>query len=80
MFAGTTLVKYNLSKKKLFYIFITFALFQRLLTSDVVFESLPLTLSLPPEAVNYSVTLMGYPKETGELEITGKCFASTNFF
>ncbi|XP_075217129.1 trafficking protein particle complex subunit brun isoform X2 [Lycorma delicatula] len=43
----------------------------RLLTSGVVFESLPLTLSLPPEAVNYSVTLMGFPKETGELEITG---------
>ncbi|XP_039275687.1 protein brunelleschi isoform X4 [Nilaparvata lugens] len=43
----------------------------RLLTSGVVFESLPLTLSLPPEAVNYSVTLMGSPKEVGELEITG---------
>lgn len=43
----------------------------RLLTGGIVFESLPLTLSLPPEAVNYSITLSGTPRETGELDITG---------
>ncbi|KAG8296970.1 hypothetical protein J6590_045812 [Homalodisca vitripennis] len=43
----------------------------RLLTSGAVFESLPLTLTLPPDATNVGVTLSGTSKEVGQLEITG---------
>lgn len=43
----------------------------RLLTNGVVFETLPLTVTLPPDAVKYPVTLAGTPKEVGELEISG---------
>ncbi|KAF6213902.1 hypothetical protein GE061_011627 [Apolygus lucorum] len=43
----------------------------RLLTTGVVFETLPLTVTLPPEVQKYVVTLTGTPKEVGELEITG---------
>lgn len=43
----------------------------RLLTTGVVFETLPYTVTLPPEVVRYPVVLAGTPKETGELEITG---------
>ncbi|KAK9505487.1 hypothetical protein O3M35_009531 [Rhynocoris fuscipes] len=43
----------------------------RLLTNGVVFETLPLTVTLPPEVCRYPVTLTGTPKEVGELEILG---------
>ncbi|XP_073992373.1 trafficking protein particle complex subunit brun isoform X2 [Rhodnius prolixus] len=43
----------------------------RLLTNGVVFETLPLTVTLPPEVSRYPVTLSGTPKEVGELEILG---------
>lgn len=42
----------------------------RLLTSGVVFESLPETVSLAPE-VPTVVTLNGSPKESGELQVLG---------
>ncbi|BES92168.1 trafficking protein particle complex 9 [Nesidiocoris tenuis] len=43
----------------------------RLLTTGVVFETLPLTVTLPPDVQKYMVTLTGTPKEVGELEIKG---------
>lgn len=45
----------------------------RLLTSGVVFESVPETVTLPPDMVT-SLTLSGWARESGELEITGKMF------
>lgn len=42
----------------------------RLLTSGIVFESLPETVSLAPE-VPTVVTLNGFPKESGELQVLG---------
>ncbi|XP_063226452.1 protein brunelleschi isoform X2 [Bacillus rossius redtenbacheri] len=42
-----------------------------LLTCGCVFESLPSSLSLPPESGPHSVTLSGVPKETGELQLQG---------
>jgi hypothetical protein len=50
------------------------ALLQRLLTSGVVFESLPASLSLPPESGPHPVILSGTPKEIGELEVLGKLY------
>nr|CAD7586985.1 unnamed protein product [Timema genevievae] len=43
----------------------------RLVTSGVVFESLPSSLSLPPDSGPHTVTLSGVPKEVGELQIQG---------
>ncbi|KDR24045.1 NIK- and IKBKB-binding protein-like protein [Zootermopsis nevadensis] len=43
----------------------------RLLTSGVVFESVPVSLSLPPESGPHPVILSGTPKEIGELEVLG---------
>lgn len=43
----------------------------RLLTSGVVFESIPESIILPAESGPIAVTLAGTPKETGELEIQG---------
>nr|CAD7258323.1 unnamed protein product [Timema shepardi] len=43
----------------------------RLVTSGVVFESLPSSLSLPPDSGPHTVTLSGVPKEIGELQIQG---------
>ncbi|XP_012285614.1 protein brunelleschi [Orussus abietinus] len=43
----------------------------RLLTSGVVFESIPDTVVLPAESGPMAVTLAGTPKEVGELEILG---------
>jgi len=45
---------------------------QRLLTTGAVFESLPTSLSLPPESGPQPVILSGTPKEIGELEVLGK--------
>ncbi|KAL1123080.1 hypothetical protein AAG570_002168 [Ranatra chinensis] len=45
--------------------------FQRLLTNGCVFESLPLTVVLPPEVIRFPVMLTGTPKEVGALEIIG---------
>lgn len=42
----------------------------RLLTSGVVFESIPETVILPPDSATL-VTLRGTPKENGELELQG---------
>ncbi|XP_068618004.1 protein brunelleschi [Battus philenor] len=42
----------------------------RLLTSDLVFESLPETIILPPDSPT-TVNLHGTPKEAGELQILG---------
>lgn len=42
----------------------------RLLTSGVVFESIPETIILPPDSPT-TVNLHGTPKETGELQILG---------
>ncbi|KAJ8881936.1 hypothetical protein PR048_018423 [Dryococelus australis] len=42
-----------------------------LLTCGCVFESLPSSLSLPPESGPHTVTLSGVPKETGELQLQG---------
>ncbi|CAG9766365.1 unnamed protein product [Ceutorhynchus assimilis] len=42
----------------------------RLLTSGVVFESAPETVTLPPDMVT-SLSLTGWARESGELEITG---------
>lgn len=42
----------------------------RLLTSGVVFESLPETIILPPDSPT-TVNLHGTPKEVGELQILG---------
>jgi hypothetical protein len=47
-------------------------LLQRLLTTGVVFESLPTSLSLPPESGPHPVILPGTPTEIGELEVLGK--------
>lgn len=47
-------------------------LLQRLLTNGVVFESMPTSLSLPPESGPHRVVLSGTPKEIGELEVLGK--------
>nr|CAD7197339.1 unnamed protein product [Timema douglasi] len=44
---------------------------ERLVTSGVVFESLPSSLSLPPDSGPHTVTLSGVPKEIGELQIQG---------
>jgi hypothetical protein len=43
----------------------------RLLTTGAVFESLPTSLSLPPESGPHPIILPGTPKEIGELEILG---------
>lgn len=43
----------------------------RLLTSGIVFESLPESITLPPKSGPIAVTLAGTPKETGDLEILG---------
>lgn len=43
----------------------------RLLTSGIVFESVPETLTLAPDMAT-SVSLTGWARESGELEITGK--------
>lgn len=43
----------------------------RLLASDVVFESIPSSIVLPPDSGPHTVTLSGVPKEVGELEIQG---------
>ena len=45
---------------------------QLLLTSGVVFESIPVSVVLPGNILNQSVILAGIPKEVGELEIKGK--------
>lgn len=42
----------------------------RLLTSGVVFESIPETIVLPPD-VPTSVKLSGWARESGELELSG---------
>ena len=42
-----------------------------LLTSGVVFESIPVSIVLPGNILNQSVVLTGVPKEVGELEIKG---------
>ncbi|KAK6627902.1 hypothetical protein RUM44_010384 [Polyplax serrata] len=43
----------------------------RLLTSGVVFESIPTSISIPPESGLQLCTLSGIPKEVGDLEILG---------
>ena len=43
----------------------------RLLTSGVVFESIPESIILPAESGPIAVTLSGKPKEIGDLEILG---------
>nr|XP_018912061.1 PREDICTED: protein brunelleschi [Bemisia tabaci]XP_018912062.1 PREDICTED: protein brunelleschi [Bemisia tabaci]XP_018912063.1 PREDICTED: protein brunelleschi [Bemisia tabaci] len=42
-----------------------------ILTSELVFESVPLSVTLAPDASHHSVTLTGTPKEDGNLEING---------
>lgn len=42
----------------------------RLLTAGVVFESVPETVVLPPD-VPTSITLSGWARESGELELSG---------
>lgn len=42
-----------------------------LLSNGAVFESIPLTVTLPSNCPNLSVVLTGVPKEPGELEIVG---------
>lgn len=59
------------------FILSTAVLLQRLLTSGVVFESLPLTIVLPADAANVGVTLSGTSREVGQLEITGRLTALT---
>lgn len=44
---------------------------QLLLTSGIVFESIPVSVVLPGGISNQSVILTGIPKEVGELEIKG---------
>ena len=44
---------------------------QRLLTSGIVFESIPTSISMPPESGPHQCTLSGIPKEVGDLEILG---------
>lgn len=46
-------------------------IFQRLLASEVVFESIPSSIVLPPDLGLQKVILTGVPKEVGELEIQG---------
>ncbi|XP_026288363.2 protein brunelleschi isoform X1 [Frankliniella occidentalis] len=43
----------------------------RLLASEVVFESIPSSIVLPPDSGPNTVVLAGVPKEVGELEIQG---------
>ncbi|XP_046397297.1 protein brunelleschi isoform X2 [Ischnura elegans] len=43
----------------------------RLLTDELVFETVPSSLSLPTESGPHPVSLKGIPKETGELHILG---------
>lgn len=43
----------------------------RLLTSGVVFESIPESITLPAESGPIAVILAGKPKEVGDLEILG---------
>ncbi|XP_011499919.1 PREDICTED: protein brunelleschi isoform X2 [Ceratosolen solmsi marchali] len=43
----------------------------RLLTSGVVFEPIPESITLPAESGTIAVTLAGTPREVGELEILG---------
>lgn len=43
----------------------------RLLASDVVFESIPSSIILPPDSGPHSIVLAGVPKEIGDLEIQG---------
>lgn len=44
---------------------------QRLLASDVVFESIPSSIVLPADSGPHTISLEGVPKEVGELEIQG---------
>ncbi|XP_014204812.1 protein brunelleschi isoform X2 [Copidosoma floridanum] len=43
----------------------------RLLTNGVVFESIPESVTLPAESGAIAVTLVGTPREVGELEVLG---------
>lgn len=43
----------------------------RLLTNGIVFESLPESITLPPESGPIAVTLAGTPRESGELDVIG---------
>jgi len=38
----------------------------------VVFESIPASITLPPNSGPHTITLSGTPKETGDLDIHGK--------
>ncbi|KAK0077256.1 hypothetical protein PV325_004208 [Microctonus aethiopoides] len=43
----------------------------RLLTKGLIFESIPESITLPAECGPIAITLVGTPKETGDLEILG---------
>lgn len=51
----------------LYFIFVS----QRLLTSGIVFESIPTSISMPAESGPHQCKLSGIPKEVGDLEILG---------
>ena len=53
-------------------ILLVFFLLQLLLTSGVVFESIPVSVVLPGNILNQSIILTGVPKEVGELQIKGE--------
>jgi hypothetical protein len=43
-----------------------------LLLTQGVYESIPVSVVLPPESTGQVIKLMGVPKEVGDLQIMGK--------